>query len=51
MIFLGVIGTLIYMRISPDSFQFNSICTLGIMAIYAGYFALLGKITKVLSNR
>ncbi|MDT2614204.1 hypothetical protein P7D31_04285 [Enterococcus dongliensis] len=51
MIFLGVIGTLIYMRISPDSFQFNSIRTLGIMAIYAGYFALLGKITKGLSNR
>lgn len=50
-IFLGVIGTLIYMRLSPDSFQLNSLSTLMIMLIYAGYFILLGKITKGLSNR
>ncbi|MGX7204464.1 hypothetical protein [Enterococcus pingfangensis] len=50
-ILLGVIGTLIYMRISPNSFQFNSIGTLSIIVIYAGYFALLGKVTKGLSNR
>ncbi|MDT2759540.1 hypothetical protein [Enterococcus xiangfangensis] len=50
-ILLGVIGTLVYMQISPNSFQFNSISTLGIIVIYAGYFALLGKVTKGLSNR
>lgn len=50
-ILLGIIGTLIYMRLSPNSFQLNSIGTLGIVAIYAAYFALLGKITKGLSNR
>lgn len=50
-ILLGVIGTLIYMRLSPDSFQLNSLSTLMIMLIYAGYFILLGKITKGLSNR
>lgn len=50
-ILLGVIGTIIYMRLSPNSFQFNSVSTLVIMVIYAGYFALLGKITKGLSNR
>lgn len=50
-ILLGVIGTLIYMRLSPDSFQLNSLGTLMIMLIYAGYFILLGKITKGLSNR
>lgn len=47
----GVIGTLIYMRLSPDSFQLNSLSTIMIMLIYAGYFILLGKITKGLSNR
>ncbi|MBO0458913.1 hypothetical protein JZO77_19450 [Enterococcus hulanensis] len=50
-ILLGIIGTLIYMRLSPNSFQLNSIGTLGIVAIYAAYFALLGKVTKGLSNR
>lgn len=50
-ILLGVIGTLIYMRLSPDSFQLNSLSTIMIMLIYAGYFILLGKITKGLSNR
>lgn len=50
-ILLGSIGTLIYMRLSPNSFQLNSIGTLGIVAIYAAYFALLGKVTKGLSNR
>lgn len=48
---LGVIGTLIYMRFSPNSFQLSSISTLAVMVIYAGYFALLGKVTKGLSNR
>ncbi|MDT2601283.1 hypothetical protein P7D85_15960 [Enterococcus hulanensis] len=50
-ILLGIIGTLIYMRLSPNSFQLNSIGTFGIVAIYAAYFALLGKVTKGLSNR
>lgn len=50
-ILLGILGTLAYMRFSPNSFQFNSISTLVIVAIYAGYFALLGKITKGLSKR
>lgn len=50
-ILLGIVGTLIYMRLSPNSFQLNSIGTLGIVAIYAAYFALLGKVTKGLSNR
>lgn len=50
-ILLGVIGTLIYMRLSPDSFQLNSLSTIMIMLIYAGYFILLGKITKGLPNR
>ncbi|MBX8938201.1 hypothetical protein [Enterococcus gilvus] len=50
-ILLGILGTLIYMRLSPNSFQLNSIGTLGIVAIYAAYFALLGKVTKGLSNR
>lgn len=50
-ILLGIIGTLIYMRFSADSFNFNSPSTLVIMAIYAGYFVLFGKITKGLSNR
>lgn len=50
-ILLGVIGTLIYMRFSPSSFQLNSLSTFVIIAIYAGYFILLGKITKGLSNR
>ncbi|MDT2658876.1 hypothetical protein P7E02_03300 [Enterococcus hulanensis] len=50
-ILLGIIGTLIYMRLSPNSFQLNSIGTLGIVVIYAAYFALLGKVTKGLSNR
>lgn len=50
-ILFGIIGTLIYMRFSANSFQLNSLSTLGIMAVYAGYFALLGKVTKGLSNR
>ncbi|MGX7126330.1 hypothetical protein [Enterococcus viikkiensis] len=48
---IGALGTVVYMRISPDSFQFNSLSTLLIVAIYAGYFALFGKITKGLSTR
>ncbi|MGM0338682.1 hypothetical protein [Enterococcus sp. AZ007] len=50
-ILLGILGTLIYMRFSPNSFNFNSPSTLMIMAVYAGYFVLFGKITKGLSNR
>ncbi|GAA2910923.1 hypothetical protein P7H00_09395 [Enterococcus pseudoavium] len=47
----GIIGTLIYMYFSPNSFQFNSVSTLLIIAIYGIYFYLLGKVTKGLSNR
>lgn len=50
-ILFGIIGTLVYMRFAPNSFQWNALSTFVIMAIYAGYFALLGKITKGLSNR
>ncbi|MGK0606445.1 hypothetical protein [Enterococcus gilvus] len=50
-ILLGIIGTLIYMGLSPHSFQLNSLGTLMIVAAYGAYFVLLGKVTKGLSKR
>ena len=50
-ILLGVIGTLVYMRFSANSFQMDSVGTWVIVAIYGFYFVGLGKVTKGLSDR
>lgn len=49
--FLGIIGTLLYMKLSSKSFVLFSVETACLALIYGGYFVILSKISKGEYNR
>jgi len=50
-VFLGILGTLLYMKLVSEPFVLFSVQTACIALIYGGYFIILSKLSKGMWNR